>query len=111
MMGCASLGRILASVYDGGLQEIQAIVENQTVSPWIRSGAPACLMVLWKESVVECEQIVSYLQTLLGGKSETVPSYAWDTIALMALGLHRKKLESLDTLTFYRSELKPLITY
>jgi len=105
------MGRILASVYSDNWQEIQAIVENQTLSHWIRSGAPACLMVLWKESVVECEQIVTCLQTLLGGKSEPVSSYAWDTIALMALDLHRKKLESLDTLTFYRSELKPLMTY
>jgi len=87
-----ALGRILASVYDGNMQRIYAVVENEKLNPWIRAGALDCLMVLWKESVLSREEVMNYLRELLTDKLEKKPSYVWDAVALIAYDLHPKEL-------------------
>ena len=87
-----ALGRILASVYDGNIQPIYTIVENEKLNPWIRAGALDCLMVLWKESVLSREEVMDYLRELLTEKLEKKPSYVWDAVALIAYDLHPKEL-------------------
>lgn len=90
-----SLGRILASVYDGDLQPIKSVIENPALSPWLRAGALDSLMVLWKEDVLTREEVVNYLYLLLDTKLEKKSSYVWDAIALIAYDLHPDELESL----------------
>jgi len=90
-----ALGRILASVYDGNLQAIKSVIENATLNPWIRCAALDSLMVLWKENVLDRNDIIIYLKELLETKLERVPGYVWDTIALIAYDLHPSELEEL----------------
>lgn len=90
-----ALGRILASVYDGDLQPIKSVIENQRLSPWIRSGALDSMMVLWKEDALKRSDVVSYLRELMQGKLERKPGYVWDTVALIAYDIHPGELESL----------------
>lgn len=90
-----SLGRILASVYDGELEPIQGVIENAALSPWIRSAALDSLMVLWKEDVLQRDDIIAYLQSLMQDRLERKPGYVWDSIALLAYDLHPGELADL----------------
>ncbi len=90
-----ALGRILASLYDGDLKPVQAVIENEQLNPWIRSAALDTLMVLWKEDVLEREQIIDYLKLLMQHRLQRRPGYVWDSIALLAYDLHPGELADL----------------
>ncbi len=90
-----ALGRILASVYNGDIDPIKSVIENEKLNPWIRCGALDSFMVLWKENVITREDIISYLKELMETKLEKTPGYVWDTIALIAYDLHPGELEDL----------------
>lgn len=104
-----SLGRILASVYDGDLAPIKKVIEDNKLSPWIRSAALDSLMVLWKESVLSRSEVISYLRELLLGKLERKPSYVWDTIALIAYDLHPGELEELLREALSEKLIEPMV--
>ncbi len=104
-----ALGRILASVYDGDLQPIKSVVENKKLNPWVRCGALDSLMVLWKEDVLGRDEIVAYLKELMKNKLERVPSYVWDSVALIAYDLHPGELETLLRQAISEKMISPVV--
>lgn len=104
-----ALGRILASVYDGDLQPIKSVVEDEKLNPWIRSAALDSFMVLWKEEVLGREEVISYLRELMEGKLEQSPGYVWDTVALIAHDLHPGELEDLLRQAIAKQLIAPMV--
>jgi hypothetical protein len=104
-----ALGRILASVCDGNLSPIKSVIENPNISPWLRSAALDSLMVLWKENILDREDIVHYLRELMEGKLEASPSYVWDAIALIAYDLHPGDLEDLLLKAINNKLIAPMV--
>ena len=104
-----ALGRILASLYDGDLSAIKAVVENANLNPWIRCGALDSFMVLWKEDVLSREQVIAYLKELMEHKLEQSPGYVWDSIALIAYDLHPAELEDLLRQAMNKQLIAPMV--
>ncbi len=104
-----SLGRILASVYDGDIQPIKDIIENERLDPWVRAGALDSLMVLWKEDELSRNEVISYLAELLGGRLERRASYVWDAVALIAHDIHPLGLETLLKQAISDKLIEPIV--
>ncbi len=104
-----ALGRILASVYDGDLQPVKSVVENKKLNPWIRCGALDSLMVLWKEGVLDRDEIVAYLKELMESKLERTPGYVWDSVALIAYDLYPGELEALLRQAISEKMIAPVV--
>ena len=104
-----SLGRILASVFNGDLAPIKAVIENPHISTWLRTAALDSLMVLWKEDQLGRDEIVAYLKFLMQEKLERKPSYVWDAIALIAYDLHPAELQELLLDAIKQKLIEPMV--
>ena len=104
-----ALGRILASVYDGDLDQIKSVVENPNVNVWVRSAALESLVVLWKENVIERATVIDYLKELMENKLERIPSYIWDNVGLIAYDVHPNGMENLLRTAINDHLIAPLV--
>jgi Protein of unknown function (DUF1186) len=67
------LGRIIASVFDGNLDPIKQLIENQQANEYVRGAAIDSLMTLLAQDIITREQIVEYFEELFQGKMERNP--------------------------------------
>lgn len=58
------LHNIVASLYDGDLASIHAIIENPKLNTWSRNAALKTLLVFVKEKILEREDVILYFETL-----------------------------------------------
>lgn len=56
---------ILASVCDGNIEPIKAIIENSALDDYVRSEALESLLILLNYDVISREQLVFYLNSFL----------------------------------------------
>ncbi len=76
------LGRIIASVFDGNLDPIKQLVENQQVNEFIRSAALNSLIVLVAQSIISREQVIQYFEELFLTKLEKKPDLIWSNLVI-----------------------------
>ena len=60
---------MIASVYNGDLQQIKNIIENPEINIWSRNAALKSLLVLIKGKILDRNEVVNYLRTLFYSKS------------------------------------------
>ena len=58
------LHRIIASIYDGHIEAIQALIEDPTIFIWSRNAALRSLLALIKATALERDWVVTYFKTL-----------------------------------------------
>jgi hypothetical protein len=58
------LHNIVASLYNGDLASIHAIIENTDIDTWSRNAALKTLLVLVKERILERSEVILYFKTL-----------------------------------------------
>lgn len=69
-------GRILASVYNGDLDALKELVENEELDEFARGQAVVAITILVLHEQLDRKEIVSYYQKLLKGKKMTAYLYA-----------------------------------
>jgi Protein of unknown function (DUF1186) len=64
------LGRIIASVFDGNLDPIKQLIENQQANEYVRGAAIDSLMTLLAQDIITRQEVVEYFRELFQGKIE-----------------------------------------
>jgi hypothetical protein len=78
-----SMGRILASVYDGDESALRGLIENPEIEEYARgSAAIQCLEALVEAGHFSREDLETYYAELLESKLEKSPALVWDSICL-----------------------------
>lgn len=70
------LHKIVASLYNGDLESIHAIIENTGINTWSRNAALKTLLVLVKEKILERSEVILYFKNLFNH-----PSFSDDYMA------------------------------
>lgn len=96
------LGRILASVYDGNLEPIQQLIENQQANEYVRSAALGSLRILVARGTISRELVIEYFGELFSTRLEKEYSYIWTNLVsssaqLCALELKNQINEAFDS--------------
>jgi hypothetical protein len=86
------MGRVLASVWGGGLEPLKSLVEDGDVEPYTRGAALRALSVLALEGMVPRDVVIAYHAALFRGKLPRTPSFVWDELASEAVDLHARTL-------------------
>ncbi|PAX52126.1 DUF1186 domain-containing protein [Brunnivagina elsteri] len=76
------LGRIIASVFDGNLDPIKQIIENQQANEYIRSAFLSSLVVLVVQGIISREQVIQYFEELFSTKLERKPDYIFTRLVV-----------------------------
>jgi len=86
------LNRILASVYDGDIAPLQALVGCPSANEWVRLAAVKAhtVLVLW--GVLDRAVLINYLRRLLHNGLNTLPSPVRSAIADAAMDIHPGEL-------------------
>jgi len=78
-----SMGRILASVYDGDESTLRGLIENPEIEEYVRgSAAIHCLEALVEAGRLSRDDLEAYYGELLDSKLEKTPGLVWDSICL-----------------------------
>jgi len=78
-----SMGRILASVYDGDESALRGLIENPEIEEYVRgSAAIHCLEALVEAGRLSRDDLEAYYGELLDSKLEKTPGLVWDSICL-----------------------------
>jgi Protein of unknown function (DUF1186)/SEC-C motif len=86
------LGRILASVSDGDMSGMTALVENEQANEFVRSAALDGLATLVACGRRSRDEVMAYLRGLFG-KLERTPTVAWDELAAVCADLCPAEVE------------------
>lgn len=73
-------GRVLASVCDGDIAPICALIENEKLNEYIRSAGLDALVVLVTQGAKTREEIMTYFLSLFQGGLEREPSIVWSSL-------------------------------
>nr|MDT0252540.1 DUF1186 domain-containing protein [Endozoicomonas sp.] len=74
------LNRILASVYDGELAPLQAVIENDKTYEFVRSAAIRAITVLYFTGQLERDTILAYFKTLYQERLERSENLIWGSL-------------------------------
>jgi hypothetical protein len=80
-------GRLLASVWDGNLAPLYAIIEDPAIDEYQRSATLETLRVLYLDGRLERETLTSYAQSLFRQKLDRQYSYLWDALLGLCIDL------------------------
>jgi hypothetical protein len=86
------LGRVLASVCGGNIEEIQAIVENADADEWVRGAALGGLVTLVAAGMKSREEILSYFAALFRGKLGDKNQIVWSDLVIYSADLSAPEL-------------------
>ena len=86
------LGRVLASVCGGNIEEIQAIVENADADEWVRGAALGGLVTLVAAGMKRREEILSYFAALFRGKLGDKNQIVWSDLVIYSADLSAPEL-------------------
>lgn len=74
------LPNILASIYDGDVDLLHKIIENEEINGYIRGSALNTLVVLAARRRIEREEVVEYFRELFNGGLEREYSHVWNAL-------------------------------
>jgi hypothetical protein len=86
------LPRIIASVFDGDIKPIKAVIENSSINEYVRGSAIRSLSVLVHEGIIERDEVIAYFTELFRTRLEREPSHVWDELASEAVDLYAETL-------------------
>lgn len=86
------LKRILASVYDGDIAPLQALVGCPTANEWVRLAAVEAHAVLVLSGLLDRSVMVGYLRSLLRAGFEDLPDPVRNAVANAAYDIHPSEL-------------------
>jgi hypothetical protein len=86
------LGRVLASVCEGHLERLAALVEDQRRDQYVRCAALSAVAALVQRRVLSHAQAADYLRHLMRGGLEAEPSAVWDEAGNLVLDLYVEDL-------------------
>jgi hypothetical protein len=87
------LRNIVASLYNGDLTSIQAVIENPNLNTWSRNAALKTLLVFVKEKILEREEVVQYFKTLFEHPSFTDDMDAMTNLVNACCNLYPSELQ------------------
>ena len=87
-----NLGNVLASVCDGHVEEIQAIIENPDADEWVRGAALGSLVTLVAAGLKSREETVAYFASLFHGKLTDRNDVVWSDLAGYSTDLYAPEL-------------------
>lgn len=79
------LNQAIASVYDGNLEPIHSIIENESLDEFVRGSALDTLAILGKAGILPRDALFTYLRSLFHGKLQRTPNYVWCALVTMAV--------------------------
>ena len=82
------ISRILASVFNGEVEPIKNIIENQEIDEYVRAAALDSLVVLVAQGFIMRDELIVYLQSLFHGGLEREYSFIWDALAMSCYHIH-----------------------
>jgi hypothetical protein len=83
--------RILGSVYDGQIDEIKELIEDNLVNEYVRGQGVHTLLVLVLNEVLERNEVIEYFKYLLDGGLKDRNTEVITSIACYASDLHPKE--------------------
>ena len=86
------LPRIIASVFDGNLVPLKAVIEKPANNEYARSAALGALSFLVHTGAITRTDTIAYFTELFRGTLEREPSNVWDTLASKAVDLYATSL-------------------
>lgn len=98
------LFRILASVCDGDLDPVKALIEDPALYEYARVAALDSLSVLLIEEAVSRDEVMAYYKSLFAGKLERKQSMVWDSLAYNSVKLYPEEVAE-DIMTAYAEGL------
>ena len=84
--------RIIGSVYDGNIQLLQQLIENEQAYIWSRKAALRALVVLIKAKQLERSWVMDYFKKLLSHPSFTEDEMALTHLITVAVDLYPEEL-------------------
>lgn len=69
------LSRIIASVFDGNLEPLKQLIENQQANKYVRSAGLKTLVTLVVQEIIPREQLIQYFAELFSRESKTKPDF------------------------------------
>lgn len=83
-----SLGRILASVFDGDDAPLRAVLEDPAIDGFVRGGAIVdCYTTLVMNELIPPEKVESYFAELLDSRLEREAGFIWNAVSSAAADL------------------------
>jgi hypothetical protein len=79
---------ILASVCDGNIESIKAIIEDASLDEYVRTEALEALLTLLNYGVVSREELLFYFKELFNGKLDVDYSAVWDELPRLCSMIH-----------------------
>lgn len=74
---------ILASVYNGNIEPLKSIIENEEINEFIRGSVLECIEVLIVQEIIMRDDILPYFLYLFhGGLKRKKESFVWDDLVL-----------------------------
>lgn len=86
------LPRIIASVFDGNLAPLKAVIEKPANNEYVRSAAIGALSFLVHTEALTRTEVIAYFAELFRGTLAREPSNVWDTLASEAVDLYATSL-------------------
>jgi hypothetical protein len=84
--------RILASVYNGDLETLKALVVNRDADEFARSAALDAMRILVADGVLSREEVIAFLTTLFRGGLERSDNFIWYTAVYNVSRLYAETL-------------------
>ncbi len=83
-----SLGRVLASVFDGDESPLRAVLEDSTIDEFVRGGTIVdCYATLITNDLLPRERVESYFAELFDFRLEREPAFIWNALSSAAADL------------------------
>lgn len=86
------MDKILASVCGGDISLISKVIENASLDEYVRGAALRSLLILVKESIVDRNEIISYLKDLYNAKLERRESHVWGELVDISIQLYPEEV-------------------
>jgi hypothetical protein len=95
---------ILASVSNGDVSLIKALIENPDSNEWVRDAGLRSLVTLVKIGRIGRDPVMAYFKTLFDEKFPRTPSVIWDSLVCCSVDLYPEEVYK-DIENLYRMEL------
>lgn len=86
------LSHILASVCDGDLGPIKALIEDPTLYEYARDAALGSLCAMVAEGALDRDELIAYFKELFEGKLERTYSLVWESLAADSVDLYPEEV-------------------
>lgn len=102
------LNRILASVYDGDIEPIKALAENEQANEYVRSAALYTLLNLYVHGDITRGEVLDYLKSLFD-KLPRDGHYIWSSLVYISTELYLVELHNDMKQAFADDMIEPML--